>query len=270
MGHLAVKVGNQTAFSAAWPGEPFDFAIENHFDAFEWFNDKRYGWGWSQDDLDLDDRLALRETGQQRRMTFSVHARCQANVVEPVDRDEILRSVEFARDVGAVLVNIYYHGAQGVVGFAEALRPVLERAADFGLQISVENTVFTGPNSFNRLFEILQGTPDIPKGVAGMCFDMGHANLCAATRNHYVEFLEQLEEHVPIIHLHAHENWGDGDSHLPLFTGPVGEDDTGLRHMLHLLKERNYDGSLILEQWPSPPELLVTARRRLLDLVRQI
>ncbi|GAB6164936.1 hypothetical protein JCM19992_09360 [Thermostilla marina] len=270
MGRLLVSIGNQTAFSASSPSEPFHFAVENRFDAFEWFNDKRYGWGWAQEDVPFEDRLSLRETGEQRRIRFSVHARCQANVCEPVDRDEILRSIEFARDIGAMLVNIYYHGDRGVAGFAEALRPVLERAAECGIFVSVENTVFSGPNAFNRLFELLQGLSDIPQGVAGMCFDMGHANLCAATRNNYVGFLEQLEDHVPIIHVHAHENWGDGDSHLPLFTGPAGEDDTGLRRMLLLLKARNYEGSIIFEQWPSPPELLVNARRRLLDLIRQL
>jgi hypothetical protein len=73
---------------------------------------------------------------------------------------------------------------------------------------------------------------------------------------------------VPIIHLHLHENHGDRDSHLTLFTGPAGRDPAGLSALLERLARRGFSGSGILEQWPQPPELLVQARDRLLELVR--
>jgi sugar phosphate isomerase/epimerase len=100
----------------------------------------------------------------------------------------------------------------------------------------------------------------------GMCLDLGHANLCAATRNDYLGFIDQLEPEVPIIHVHLHENWGDDDSHLALFTGPAGQDGAGLRGFVQRMKQRGFSGSVILEQWPQPPSLLNQARQGLLQL----
>ena len=121
-------------------------------------------------------------------------------------------------------------------------------------------------HTFNELFDRLGST--VPELPAGMCLDIGHANLCTATRNDYLGFLDQLAEFVPIIHLHLHENWGDADTHLPLFTGPAAADPSGVVGLLERLRARKYNGSAILEQWPDPPALLVNARdhlRRLLD-----
>lgn len=262
-----LRIGNQTAFSASDPTDPYRFAVERGFDAFEWFNDKRHGWGWCQEDADEFDRQAIRQTGAEKNITFTVHARCQADITTPEGREDVLRSVTFARDIGAVLVNIYYHGTQGPEGFAEALRPVLDVALPAGLKISVENTVFVGPEEFNELFaSVKRAQPDaLPQ--LGMCFDMGHANLCAATRNDYVGFLEKLSPDVPVIHLHVHENWGDGDSHLPLFTGPAGLDDSGVRTMFKILKSRGFGGIIIMEQWPQPADQLIYTRQKLKDLL---
>src|SRR5262249_15591604 len=85
----------------------------------------------------------------------------------------------------------------------------------------------------------------------------------AGTRNNYVGFVDLLGGHVPIIHWHAHENWGDRDSHLTLFTGPSARDDRGLRALVRRLLRRGFKGSVVLEQWPYPPERLVEARDRL-------
>ena len=55
------RVGNQSAFSAVPLTGPFDFAVANGFEAFEWFPDKRPdGAGWLAHDLDGPTRQALR------------------------------------------------------------------------------------------------------------------------------------------------------------------------------------------------------------------
>jgi sugar phosphate isomerase/epimerase len=100
-----------------------------------------------------------------------------------------------------------------------------------------------------------------------MCLDIGHANLCAATHNNFIDYLDALTPAVPIIHVHAHENHGDRDSHLTLFTGPSREDDSGIRAFVERLHRRRYRGAVILEQWPHPPELLVEAATRLRTLL---
>src|SRR5699024_9077048 len=106
--------------------------------------------------------------------------------------------------------------------------------------------------------------------VVGMCFDMGHANLCHATRHDYCGYVDRLSEKVPIIHWHAHETWGDLDSNLTLFTGPPAQRDAGIRGLLERLLRRCFSARVILEQWPDPPGLLAQAPNRLRHLIEEL
>jgi sugar phosphate isomerase/epimerase len=101
----------------------------------------------------------------------------------------------------------------------------------------------------------------------GLCLDIGHANLFEGTRNDYLGYLDRLSARVPIVHVHAHENRGDHDSHMTLFTGPAGENPLGIEGLVRRLIERSYSGSIIFEQWPRPASLLATARNRLRAII---
>ncbi len=102
-----------------------------------------------------------------------------------------------------------------------------------------------------------------------MCLDVGHANLHPSTRNDYIGYLDRLRPEVPILHVHLHENDGTSDSHQVIFNGPAGRDPAGVQTLLERLARRGFAGNVILEQWPTPPELLVKARERLLEMVRR-
>ncbi len=199
-------------------------------------------------------------------MLFSVHAPYAADPTAPEGADAVRRSIRFAGEVRAGVVNLHLFREHGAGHFAEALGPLLEMAAAVGVRLSLENTPQTAPDDFNATFDVLSDMPEAA-GRVGMCFDMGHANLFSGTRNDYVRFVESLGEHVPIIHWHAHENWGDRDSHLTLFTGPAAHDDRGVRGLARRLLRRGFCGTVVLEQWPSPPEQLIQARQRLEGLL---
>jgi sugar phosphate isomerase/epimerase len=156
---------------------------------------------------------------------------------------------------------------RGHAAFAGALGPLLEHARKLGVRLSVENVPQTLPDDVNAVFATLAKMPEAAEGRIGLCLDMGHANLCPATRNDYVAFVDQLDAQVPIIHWHVHENWGDRDSHLTLFTGPAGRDDSGLRRLVQRLIQRGFQGAAVLEQWPQPPELLLMARDNLRTMI---
>ncbi len=149
----------------------------------------------------------------------------------------------------------------GIKDYVEAITPIIEKTVKVGINLSIENTVYTNSGDFNKLFTVLQKSGR-PKNV-GMCLDLGHANLSEDSQNDYLKFVDRLESHVPIIHVHMHENYGDSDTHLPIFAGPAGEGDSGVREFLMRLKRSNFKGSIILEQWPDPPSLLNQARDRL-------
>jgi sugar phosphate isomerase/epimerase len=262
-----IRIGNQTSCHA--PSRmAYEFALRHRFDAFEWFSDPGR-FGWQEDDVSGAERERLRETSQREGLSFSVHAPHDANPTESVGANAIRRSTHFAGDVGAEIVNLHLFAEPGINVFAESLRPLIEAARSVGVRLSLENTPQTSPDHFNAVFEILLGISEAV-GQIGMCLDMGHANLFSGTRNDYLRFVDLLESHVPIIHWHAHENWGDRDSHLTLFTGPSRRDDRGLRGLVQRLLARGFRGSVVLEQWPNPPEALVEARDRLAALLAAI
>ena len=136
------------------------------------------------------------------------------------------------------------------------------------MQLSLENTPEHTPEQFNELFGRIRELKSVSAEHVGMCLDLGHANLSGTTRNNYLAFIDRLDRDVPIIHLHLHENWGDGDTHLTLFTGPAGRDDSGIRAFAERMQKRKFSGSIIFEQWPQPPSLLNQARDRLLEIVK--
>jgi sugar phosphate isomerase/epimerase len=259
-----IRVGNQSAFSAQPLTAPFDFALAGGFDAFEWFPDKRGdGPGWAAADLAPALRQDIRNRARDAGLSLSVHAPVHADPLRPPTHRDLEDSLRLAVDLGAGLLNLHFEDPKRTEEYAQALLPWIGRCAVSGLKLALENVPGTSPEDFNRLFALL------PRGGAGMCLDIGHANLHGGTHNDYIGYLDRVRPEVPIIHLHLHENHGDRDSHLTLFTGPAGRDPAGLSALVERLARRGFSGSGILEQWPQPPELLVQARDRLLELVRQ-
>lgn len=241
--------------------DPFEFALEQGFDAFEWFPDKKdSGEGWEETDLDAEMRRRIRGRAAGQRLTLTVHAPASLDMLLAPDPEAIENTLSFASDIGASLLNLHLQLEEGIDRFLKALEPWIRGTAETGIALALENTPMTPPEDFNAFFEALRNRPDLSFDHVGMCFDLGHANLCARTRNDYLAFLDLLAPTVPIIHLHLHENYGDHDSHLCLFTGPSKSDDSGIRGIIERLQARGYDGCAILEQWPDPPDLLVRAR----------
>lgn len=266
-GELTLHVGNQSAFSAPLLA-PFDFALKHGFASFEFFPDKRPdGAGWCPADLGPADRQAIRGRARDAALRLSVHAPLEADPLRPGSARELDDALRLAIDLGAGLLNVHFSDPRRVEDLATALAPLVGRCAVSGVRLAVENVPATSPEDFNRLFALL---PRIGANgpAVGMCLDIGHANLHATTRNDYIGYIDRLRPEVPIVHLHLHENHGDADSHLPLFTGPAAADPTGVVLLLDRLRRRGYRGHAVLEQWPAPPALLVAARDRLVELAQ--
>ena len=259
-----IRIGNQTSFSASPPALPFEYAIENGFDAFEWFPDKKEGGeGWDTNDIDREMRQHIRRKAIENNIALSVHAPWDSDPLKPDNHALLVKNIEFARDIGATILIVHLTTDKGPEKYVKAIMPILRSLSEAGLCLSLENTPLTAPEDFNRVFEIIQSLKDTPVKHVGMCLDLGHANLCASTRNDYLKFIDLLGSQVPINHIHLHENYGDCDSHLPVFTGPSRENDAGLHGFMKRLKDIHFSGTIILEQWPDPPSLLNEARKRL-------
>ena len=135
------------------------------------------------------------------------------------------------------------------------------------IALAIENTPLHSPDDFNDLFRELNQQGVAKTANIGMCLDIGHANCCEATRNDYISFIDRLSSEVRIIHCHVHENWGNSDSHLALFTGPSKDNDRGIKLFIEKLRSRKFSGSMIMEQWPQEHEVLSNVFSRLVYLI---
>lgn len=90
-------------------------------------------------------------------------------------------------------------------------RPYLQRAADLGLRITLENIFEETPDTLVALIEGL----DHPS--VGHCFDIGHWHLFAQTP--LEEWFARLGPYLQ--HVHLHDNAGEADSHLPVGDGQI-------------------------------------------------
>lgn len=265
----AIAIGNQTGFSAPTPTYPFEYALQAGFDAFEFFPDVREDTkqGFREADIDATMRADLHNLAVGHGLRLSVHAPWWIDPLTPGALEELAETQRFALDLGARVMVVHLYLQQGVETYVEAVLPLIERLAREGQRLAMENTVVTGPEEVNAVFaELHRRRPEL-SGSHGLCLDIGHANLCEATRNDYLAFVDRLDAGVPLIHAHLHENWGDADTHLPLFSGPAGENPAGVEGLLDRLIARDFRGALILEQWPDPPELLDRACSRLRELL---
>ncbi|MDA8091713.1 MAG: sugar phosphate isomerase/epimerase [Nitrospiraceae bacterium] len=269
---MRFRIGNQTSFAAPDLMSPFEYAVANRFDAFEWLPDKKYEGGWQESDINPETREYIRQTAALHDISLSVHAPINFNPFMP-DASEIIRNAaDFARQIGAWMMVIHlvtgHQMDRGLPAYVEAVRPIINRLSAEGFRLAIENTIYTGPKDINELFYLLRDERLDDKTV-GMCLDIGHANLNSETRNDYLEYVDALGPHVPVTHVHMHENDGSSDSHLTVFTGPSAVNDAGIRGLVQRLVNRGFSGSIIMEQWPWPAELLVKARDTLLEMVRE-
>ena len=123
-----IRIGNQTAFSASRTLEPLEFAMQQGFRAFEWFVDKKINAdgspaGWDETDMDQHQRDLIRRIGQSHDILYTVHAPWQANPLHSRAERLLERSVDFARDIGADLVNLHLYMDHGAHAYVEALTP---------------------------------------------------------------------------------------------------------------------------------------------------
>jgi sugar phosphate isomerase/epimerase len=265
-----IAIGNQTSFAAPTATFPFEYAVAHSFDAFEFFPDRgASGAGFGLEDLSAEMRRDVANRAVAAGIRVSVHAPWNLDPLRRTARAQLEQVLHFTADLGGRVMVLHLQAEQGMGAFARAIGELIEPAVELKVRLAIENTVETPPELFNELFDRLRSS--FGEGVehCGMCFDMGHANLQGAFRNDYLGYLDALGPQVPIIHAHLHENWGDHDSHLTLFTGPAGQDVRGVEGLVRRLVDRGFAGSCILEQWPDPPHLLDAARDRLRSLVVQ-
>ncbi len=122
---------------------------------------------------------------------------------------------------------------KAITGLAE----LCDFASGYGLRIAVEN--LTSANMLmgrypDELIRIVRG---VNRDNIGLCLDVAHAN----TTNTLDEFLAKADD-MNIIHMHASDNYGTDDLHLPLGRGNID-----WYKVFSVIKEKEYDGLFVIE-----------------------
>jgi len=132
----------------------------------------------------------------------------------------------------------------------EALQPIVEMAAPYGLTMVFEN--YKAP--FDRVSTFRNLLTEVP-GLK-LHLDFGHSNF--GIDNHEV-FCGELGEHIK--HVHFSDNRSRSDDHMPLGVGTVN-----WKNAVNSLKATGYNSTITLEIFCSEPNM----QRQYLDLSREL
>ncbi|MCF8060919.1 MAG: sugar phosphate isomerase/epimerase [Deltaproteobacteria bacterium] len=175
---------------------------------------------------------------------------------------ELLDSLATARDMGAEKVVLHPAHGQGlgrrapdlVRGYImESLDTVLSRAGSLGLRVVLENMTpgslsLTEPEDFDA---VLAQYPTLE-----MTLDLGHAHIGTVGEDRNLAFIQRHGGRIG--HVHASDNRGREDDHLPVGAGSV---DFPL--LMDALKRIGYKGTLTLEVFSPDRDYLVRSREKL-------
>ncbi len=118
----------------------------------------------------------------------------------------------------------------------DGLTTLCEFAAERGLRIAVENLPSANMLMGRYPDELIQIVRGVNMYNHGICLDVAHAN----TTKTLDEFLNIKAKDVEIIHLHASDNFGADDLHLPL-----GKGNQDWKKVLNGIND--YEGLMVLE-----------------------
>jgi sugar phosphate isomerase/epimerase len=134
----------------------------------------------------------------------------------------------------------------------ESIEAILKKAGSLGITLCAENMFpqahfLTSPQEFQELFVTF---PDLR-----LVLDIGHANL-GGGRNKSSEFIHRYGHRIG--HVHANDNFGKEDNHLPIGAGIIDFDK-----ILRELREAQYDETITLEVFSRDRDYLKLSKEKI-------
>lgn len=228
---------------------------------------------FSPSHLDYHDTIAVKRAANRVEKlgmeTYSFHAPfahgLDISSPDAAQRERALREILCAVEAAAVLQVHYFVIHPGpevsldlpreerllrMEHAVDQLNRVAARCHELGIKCVLENKL---PHLlFGKTSDILWILDALDSPEVGVCLDTGHAALSGDLRN----LLHKLAGHLRMIH--AHDNNGHGDDHLPPGDGRIDWET-----LLRDLSAGNFRGALILEiaGTPTLDQTLANARR---------
>jgi sugar phosphate isomerase/epimerase len=134
----------------------------------------------------------------------------------------------------------------------ESIEAILKKAGSLGITLCIENMFpqahfLTKPQEFQKLFETF---PDLR-----LVLDIGHANL-GGGKNKSSEFIHHYGYRIG--HVHANDNFGKEDNHLPIGAGIID-----FEKILRELKQGHYDETITLEVFSKDRDYLKLSKDKI-------
>ena len=188
------------------------------------------------------------DTLESYNLKYSIHAPFMDVNIASLQEKSRLNSIEQIKDsidlankinadavvvhpgLASFLVNKYF--LDDVYKTAnESIKEIGEYGKDLGVLTTIENM----PDFEAMIYQNMQDLNDLLVSLdMSMTLDIGHAN--------HIGYSPEAMIFDSIKHVHAHDNFGDDDSHLAL-----GEGSIDLNTIINTLEKNNYDGIYIIE-----------------------
>lgn len=180
---------------------------------------------------------------------------------------EMIRSLQAAAALDPLKVVVHPSYITGLASFVPdlakryalaALEALVAEADRLGVTLCLEN-MFPKSNSLVEpadFVEVLQLFPTVQ-----LTLDTGHAHIGSSGGKRVLEFIRTFPTR--IAHIHASDNFGRDDNHLPIGAGTID-----FPKIVKALKEIGYDGTVTFEIFSRDKEYLRIGREKFDGLVR--
>jgi sugar phosphate isomerase/epimerase len=180
--------------------------------------------------------------------------------------NEVLESLKVAAELRPMKVVLHPSIMRGLSLFVmdqvrqyalKSLEAIVEKADNLGLCLCLENMFpqsnsLVNPDDFVEIFEKFS--------TLKMTLDTGHAHIESKGVGKTLEFVERFSDR--IYHVHANDNLGKEDNHLPIGTGIID-----FQEIIKALKGIGYDETITLEVFSRDRDYLRLSREKLVSMM---
>jgi sugar phosphate isomerase/epimerase len=182
---------------------------------------------------------------------------------------EVLTSLEVSADLGSLKAVLHPSFITGLSVFVidqarrhalRSLEAVVEKAHQLKLGLCIENMFprsnsLVDPEDFVEVFEMFP--------TLKLTLDTGHAHMESKGGKKILDFIDRFGDRIG--HVHANDNLGKNDDHLPIGTGAID-----FPKIIKALKGIGYDGTATLEVFSRDRDYLRISREKLTAMFAEL
>lgn len=179
---------------------------------------------------------------------------------------EVVESIDVAADLRPLKVILHPSYIVGLGIFVSdqarqyairSLEDVVERADHLGVVLCIENMFLrshwlSDPEDFVDIFERFP--------TLLLTLDTGHAHINTEGEKKIIEFIERFSDRIH--HIHANDNFGKEDNHLPIGAGTID-----FSKIIKALKGIGYDETITLEVFSQDKDYLKISREKIAAMI---